>query len=321
MTVDAIHAKAARLGVLAVSLLLLAGSGTGPGAAEAQPGAAAIGLRVVRLVDTTRTLRLPDGRHAPRTLLTYIRYPADGPPGATDLPDAPVARETAPRPLIVFIHGFAVTPAIYSRLLQSWTRAGYIVAAPVFPLESAGAPGGPDEADLVNEPSDVSFVISQLLSGAAAPSLASALDSTRIAVAGQSDGGEAALAVGYSRSFHDPRVGAAVVLSGARMSGVGGFHFGPGSPPLLAVQGTADPINAPRYTYAYFRSARRPKFLLRLLGAEHLPPYTTEQPQLGIVERVSEAFLDTFLGLHPERLAGLISLGNVRGTAALQAEP
>jgi dienelactone hydrolase len=306
--------------VLAATLLPAWASAPRPAARQASPPA--VGIRVVRLIDTTRTIRLPGGHRAPRTLLTYVRYPAIGAPGATDLPNAPVADAQGRLPLIVFVHGFAVTPGIYSHLLQAWARAGFVVASPVFPLESAGAPGGPDESDLVNEPSDVSFVISQLLAASAdASALAGAIDGSRIAVAGQSDGGEAALAAAYSRSFRDPRIGAAVILSGARMSGVGGYGFGPGSAPLLAIQGTADPINEPRYTYAYFRSAHRPKFLLRLLGAEHLPPYTTEQPQLGTVERVSIAFLDTFFRPQPAALQHLLALGTVPRVASLQAEP
>ena len=80
-------------------------------------------------------------------LTTVVRYPAT----------------RGPHPLIVFAHGFALTPATYSRLLRAWTQAGYVVAAPVFPLEDANAPGGPTESDLVNEPRDVSFVVTRLL--------------------------------------------------------------------------------------------------------------------------------------------------------------
>lgn len=281
----------------------------------------AVGLRVVRLVDPTRTIRLPHGRRAPRTLITYVRYPALGPPRATDMIGATPAK--GPFPLVVFAHGFAVTPTIYSRLLESWTRAGYVVAAPVFPLENEHAPGGPDESDLVNEPTDTSFVITQLLAGNAAGAgvFAGLIDPTRVAVAGQSDGGEAALAVAYSRRFADPRVHAAIVLSGAEMSGVGGYRFGRGSCPLLAVQGTADTTNEPRFTYAFFAAAHRPKYLLRLLGARHLPPYTREQPQLALVERVSTAFLDGYLEPRSGALARLPALGNVPRVSALTADP
>ncbi len=166
-------------------------------------------------------------------------------------------------------------------------------------------------------------MISRLLADSAAPGnpLSGLIDPARIAVAGQSDGGEAALAVAYSRRLRDPRVRAAVVLSGAEMSGIGGFAFPSGGPALLAAQGTADTTNEPRYTYAYFRAARRPKYLLRLLGAQHLPPYTNEQPQLGIVERASIAFLDGYLADQPGPLAQLASLGDVPGAAALTSEP
>ena len=41
------------------------------------------------------------------------------------------------------------------------------------------------------------------------------------------------------------------------------------------------------------------KFLVWLVGASHLPPYTDEQPQLGIVERSVVAFLDHYLEGRP----------------------
>src|SRR5207253_210206 len=91
--------------------------------------------------------RLPDGRRVPRPLETVVRCPAT--PGR--------------HPLIVFAHGFALTPATYHHLLDAWAQAGYVVAAPVFPLTTANAPGGPDEADIVNQPRDMSFVITKLL--------------------------------------------------------------------------------------------------------------------------------------------------------------
>jgi dienelactone hydrolase len=278
---------------------------------------------MLRLVDRSRATELHNGRTEPRTLLTYVRYPALGAPGQTDVSNAPAARAGGPFPLIIFGHGFAVTPALYARLLQSWAGAGYVVAAPVFPLENANSPGGPDEADLINQPTDMRFVISRLLETSSAGSgpLAGLVDPSRIAVTGHSDGGETALAVAYSRRFRDPRVGAAVILSGAEMSGVGGFTFPQGSPPLLATQGTADTINQPRFTNAFFGRARRPKYLLRLLDAGHLSPYSREQPQLAIVERVTIAFLDGYLKRSAGALLRLVPLGSAPRTAALLAKP
>jgi predicted dienelactone hydrolase len=198
-----------------------------------------------------------------------------------------------------------------------------VVAAPVFPLGNADAPGGPDEADVINQPRDMSFVISSLLSPDASDAgpLAGLVESTRIAVTGHSDGGETALAIAYSRRFRDPRVDAAVILSGAEMSGVGGYAFTQGSPPLLAVQGTADTSNEPKYTEAFVKQARPPKFLLSLPGAGHLRPYTSQEPQLAIVERVTTAFLDRYLKGQSGALKDLVSSARVAGTSALRADP
>jgi predicted dienelactone hydrolase len=113
----------------------------------ASPGALVYRVRLFRFVDDSRTIRLPDGRRVPRSLETVVRYPAAG----------------GSYPLIVFGHGFALTPARYAGLLRAWTEAGYVVAAPVFPLGNAAAPGGPNESDLINQPKDMSFVISRLL--------------------------------------------------------------------------------------------------------------------------------------------------------------
>lgn len=277
----------------------------------------AVGLRTLSLLDSSRTVQLPGGGLGPRPLITYVRYPALGRPGTGDLPNAAPVRSAGAFPLIVFGHGFAVTPAPYARLLQSWASAGYVVAAPVFPLGSAGAPGGPNESDLVNQPADMSFVISSLLAGRApAP-----VDPAQIAVAGQSDGGDTALAVAYDPRFRDRRVRAAVILAGAEIPFLSNFAFPLAGPALLATQGTADTVNQPSFTEAFFAAAHRPKYLLWLLRAEHLPPYTDQQPQLGIVERVTRAFLDGYLKGAPAALAQMRSQANVAGAASLVSEP
>jgi dienelactone hydrolase len=280
-----------------------------------------VGEIVVGYTDPTRRVRLPGRGSVPRPLVTVIRYPAEGGSSRVDARGAPSAKIHGPFPLIVFGHGFAVTPAVYAPLLRAWARAGYVVAAPIFPLSNANTPGGPDESDLVNQPTDVSVVITRLLAASAAHNgiLAGLVDPHRIAVAGQSDGGSTALAVAYNSHFADRRVGAAVILSGAEIPGLGGYDFPIPSPPLLAMQGTADVVNAPRSTYAYYRIARPPKFLLSLLGAPHLGPYTDEQPQLGVVERESVAFLDRYLKHQPAARGRMWTAGDVPGIATLSA--
>ena len=272
----------------------------GSGSAKRPPG---FDVRVFRFVDHTRTIALPDGRRIDRTVVTIVRYPSTG----------------GQYPLVVFGHGFALTPATYARLLRAWTRAGYVVAAPVFPLGNANAPAGPNESDLVNQPADMRFVITRLLARDTRPGgvLEGRIDPRRIAIAGHSDGAETALAVAYDNRYRDARVRAAVILSGAEMPAMGSFHRN--GPPLLAMQGTADPINAPDNTLSYYRLAMRPKFLVLLIGASHLPPYASEEPQLGIVERVTIAFLDHYLKRGSVR--AFMLAGRNPGLSTLEADP
>jgi len=253
-------------------------------------------------VDHSRTMLLPDGRHVARRITTIVRWPATGGPHA----------------LVVFAHGFALTPADYVPLLERIASAGFVVAAPVFPLTNARAPGGPNEADLVNQPRDVSFVIARLLAlNRASGRLQRAIAPSRIAVAGQSDGGITALAVAYDMRYRDRRVRAAIIMSGARPAGFGSFPRG--GPPLLAMQGTADLLNAPATTAAYFSVAYRPQFLNWLVGASHRPRYTDEQPQLGIVARSVVAFLDHYLDGRP--LAAFERAARRPGLTRLVADP
>lgn len=294
--------------------------GPQPVAPVLPPGPYAVGVSKLPLVDAGRRIRI-GRRRLPRPVTTWLRYPAAGAGAGVEIPNAPAAGGSLP--LIVFAHGFDVTPATYTRLLDAWAAAGYVVAAPVFLLSSSEAPGGADESDVLNQPADVSFVISTLLVASASPSspLHGLIDPTRIAVAGQSDGGVVALLSAYGRRYRDPRIRAAVVLSGSEWSGIGGYAFTPGSAPLLAVQGTSDPINSPSNTYEYFRAARRPKYLLRLLRAKHLPPYTTQQPQLQIVESATRAFLGGYLQERGDLLSLLGPLATVPRVAALTSEP
>jgi dienelactone hydrolase len=281
----------------------------------------AVGLRTLRLVDRSRRVRQADGRVVARTLVTEVRYPALGAPSGADARGAPAARAAGPFPLVVFGHGFGLLPRTYALLLRAWARAGFVVAAPAFPLERATAPGGPVESDIVNQPGDVRFLISALLrDGAAARGpLHGLLDPQEIAVGGHSDGASTASAVAYDRRERDPRVRAALLFSGAAIDGA--FLPRHGSPPLLAVQGTADAVHPPAGTYAAFAAAPRPKYLLRLLGAGHEDPYTIQLPQRRVVERVAVAFLDRYLRHRPDAERVLRAAARAPGIASLTAAP
>ena len=284
------------------------------------PVATTVGLRVITFVDRTRVVHFHHGKVEPRTLVTQIRYPALGSAEADDVPDAAPLTAAGPFPLIVFGPGFAETPTAYARLLDAWARAGYVVAAPLFPLTQKHVPGGRRESDLINQPADMSVVISRMLGRNANPSsfLFGLIAPDLIAVAGQSDGAATALAEAFDPAFADARVRAAIILSGAELTSIDDtIPFPSQGPALLATQGSRDTINEPAATHRYFKLAPPPKFLLTLIGATHLPPYTTQQPYLGVVEQVTIAFLDHFLLAKHLSLARMRDVGNVTGIARL----
>jgi hypothetical protein len=89
----------------------------------------------------------------------------------------------------------------------------------------------------------------------------------------------------------------------------------------LATQGTTDTINPPGATSAFYDSAAVPKYLLALLGASHLPPYSVQAPALTVVERVTIAVLDHYLKHRPGSLHRLTNAGNVAGLATAHRHP
>jgi pimeloyl-ACP methyl ester carboxylesterase len=273
----------------------------------------------LHLVDHTRTITLPGGQVMPRPVTTIVRYPTLSSRNSQGVSSSHPARKDGPFPVIVFGHGFDFTPSFYARLLRYWTSAGFVVASPIFPLEQRNAPGGANEDDLPNQPQDMRFVIANLLHLEAGP-LSGLINRHEIAVAGHSDGGDTALALAYDASLRDSHIQAAVILSGAEIPMLPAFRITGGGPPLLATQGTADTINLPSATAAFFDSAPPPKYLLQLLGASHLGPYATNRVELGVVERVTTAFLQNYL--YHDRAAGrnLLRSGDVPRVATLQVD-
>jgi len=288
-----------------VALVVLIAA-VGASAAFAAPTATRTLPHVLKYVDTSRTIKFPHEKREFRPVTTEFWYP-------------PARDGSGPFPLIVFGHGFASTPWWYRRILRDWAAAGYVVAAPIFPLGNANAPGGPNESDLVNQPADMSFVITKVLAASAGSTspLSGLVDPNKVAVAGQSDGAETAFAAAYEQPFYDARIHAALVLSGAIL-GPRRYveHTGV---PLLAVQGTGDTINPPVYSRHLFRAVGHPKFLLLLRGAGHLPPYTVPGRTFATVEHVTVAFLNHYLGAGSFAAIGSAAQG--LPTADLTSDP
>jgi pimeloyl-ACP methyl ester carboxylesterase len=313
-----------RAGVLALAgtviIVLLASCGIiggrpGPAGSPSRPGVPLgppyrIGNRVQGLVEV-------NGNYGPRTLQVDIRYPARSGRLGTDNPGAPAI--AAAFPLVVFAPGYLQCGSAYAPLLRSWAAAGFVVAAVRFPFTDCGT-ASPQEWDVVNQPADVSYVITRLLdeSASSRSPLHGLIDQRRIAVAGQSDGGDTVAADAFSTCCRDHHVTAAVILAGAELATFGGSYFPPGSPPGLFVQGTSDLVNPPANTEKlYGGDGAGPKALLMLPGAGHFPPYEGDGPAEQLVARVTTSFLQ--LIMLGSRTAGrsMMKEGNIRGRSVL----
>jgi predicted dienelactone hydrolase len=228
-----------------------------------------------------------------RVLPTGVRYPI--------LAGAP---DRVRFPLVVFSQGFNEPAEAYSALLDAWARAGYVVADPTYPLTDPSTPGGVNESDIVNHPTDLRFVISTLRAAASDPHsrLYGVLNPREVAVAGQSDGGDVSLAVAANSCCRDPAVKAAMILSGAELAAFGGTYYGARGVPILVAQGSDDPINVPGCSAQLYDQASPPKYYLDMIGAQHLPPYIDPGPTRRGIELATTAFLNAFLKHRPAAL-------------------
>jgi predicted dienelactone hydrolase len=189
-------------------------------------------------------------------------------------------------PLVLLAPGYQVGPDTYSHLAQTWAAAGFVVAAPEFPLADQAVAGPAlDENDLNNEPADAEFVLASLIQPSS--SVAARIDPTRVAVTGHSDGAEVALALGQEGRSD---IKAVIAMAGQPVVP----HQAP-NPPLLVIQGDQDTINPPARAQAVYDQAASPRFLLTLLGAPHLAPFSGGSKWQPVVESATTDFLNRYL--------------------------
>jgi dienelactone hydrolase len=250
----------------------------------------------------------------PRRLLIQLWYPLASGTGATGRP-AP-----GPLPLIAFGPGFMQCAGPYAGLLRAWASAGYVVAAVNFPRSDCLTGTAATEADLVNQPADMSFAITALLRRSAAGTglLAGRLARHEVAIAGQSDGGDTVAAVAANSCCSDRRVRAVAVLSGAQWPAMPGAFFARSPVPMLFTQGDADTVNLPGCSVAMYRADPAwARFYLDLFGADHTGPYWGTNRYERIVARVTLAFFDHYVLGHDAAAAAMRRAGNVRHVARL----
>jgi len=250
----------------------------------------------------TRTVTFVDD-HRDRTLATTIHSPVDVP---------------GPVPLIAFAHGNDGHPRKFSQLLTAWAEAGYVVAAPAFPLTNDEAPGPSVFSDVANQPADVRFVIDEMLALNDDPddALFETIDPEHIGAGGLSLGGWTTYGVTYNSCCRDDRIDAALAMSAIFGTFEGGDYDVSGVP-LLIIYGTADPIAAG--SPDVYVEAAPPKYLVTIVGGTHAAPFEDDpDPADGIVRTVTIDFWDAYLSGRPGALEALVADARVPGATELE---
>jgi dienelactone hydrolase len=278
------------------------------------PGSYQIGRRQVTFTEPGHIGPAGENLGA-RTLVTVVRYPvalrSDG------------RAVHGPFPLVLFAPGFMQCGGPYSGLLQAWASAGYVVVTVNFPRTDCSVGTAADEADLVNQPADMSYVLTRMLALNAQPQgwFSGLVNRDQIGVSGQSDGGDTVAALAANACCTDHRVRAVAVLSGAEWPPMPGRYFLDRAPPMLFVQGTADTINPPWMSLQLYQADTAGiRYYLDLFGANHTGPYWGINPVEQLVVRVTVAFLDRYVLGQARALAVMARDGNAGGAAALVSD-
>jgi dienelactone hydrolase len=250
-----------------------------------------------------------------RRLSTTIFYPAQGSATGIAAKNATPDRAGGPYPLIVAAHGFGGSVAEMQALSERWAAAGYVVAEPLFPLTNEHTPGGPDAADYISQPADMSYVITSVLQASARSNgpLAGLVDPNQIGAAGHSLGGITTLGLAANTCCHDPRVKAAIVFSGDSEGFPHGHFDYTHAPPMMFVHGTADPVVPYQSSVDAFNLANGPKALVSVIGGGHDATVGTSGRWFASIARVTTDFFNAYVkgdhaaanGISTDAVAGL----------------
>jgi fermentation-respiration switch protein FrsA (DUF1100 family) len=256
-------------------------------------------------VDTTRKTKACGGvaELPQRTLPVTVFYPADGTPGKETIPNAPGAKDKGPFPLLVFSHGVGAFGTAYAATLTVIASAGYIVAAPTYPLGNNKTPGGATITDIDEQTRDVSFLLDQYvaMSAKSGNPLSGLVDPDRLGAFGHSMGAITSIGVGFNNCCADKRLKAVAEWSGLHLS-LDGDDAKAVSPvskgrPLLVLHGDKDPIVPYPTGQAFYAQAGGPKYFVTLPGQGHITPFVVGlgSPVGSVVTLSTIDFFDRYL--------------------------
>lgn len=273
-----------------------------PQSGVVSPETFAVGMAHRDFKDPSRPTRAHGGAPelAGRKLPTLVLYPAEGRAGSAPKEGA---KPAAGRwPLIVFSHGSTRSGADYLATLAVWASAGYVVAAPDYPLSRTGVQGGTDYSDAPEQAHDVAFLIewlSALSKGDNDEVLGKRLVPGAIGIAGQSFGAITSLLAGFHTCCMIPQVRAVVSFAGSGVPGVADGSLAPEAAgrPLLSIHGDADPTLPYAGEHDGWAALHGDKYFLTLPGGGHDDGFFggVATPRDRVVSLVSLGFFDRYL--------------------------
>jgi dienelactone hydrolase len=209
-------------------------------------------------------------------------------------------------PLLVMAHGLGGLPDKFEAFAQALANAGVVVAALQFPLTNQNAPAGSTAGmhDLLNQPGDVSFVITWLLQSVsdAESALYKRFDANKLAVLGHSYGGATVLGLTRYDCCLDKRVWISILVAAAtQLNAIAFRQAAPNSdgPPTLIIHGRDDHIINYASSEKLYPLLSSPCFFLGipdtghsdLLESQTQPPDTARE----ITQRAVKSFIAEFL--------------------------
>lgn len=295
-----------------------ASAGVGP---ATPAGGYALGQRTVTFVDHSRPTNADPNRHLlakpDRTIPVTMIYPS-----ASGAVNGPFTEGAAPAsgafPLVVLSHGVTANGGLMVTVLQAWAHAGYVIAAPTYPLSSGGGAG---ISDLPQQPRDLAFVVRSLQTLLDQPDdpLRGHVETACVALAGHSLGAVTTLEAAYESGFAVPGLRAAIEMSGLLFPLPPGTFANAPAVPLLLIHGDADttvPISGSQNAFATLTG---PRYFITFHGGSHNsifgPPYST------VLHAAVIKFLDAEMKGKATELSTIGETVSGSGVATLQTHP
>ena len=214
--------------------------------------------------------------------------------------------------LVILAHGFGGNPARFDAIGQRLAAAGYIVAAPTFPLTNEAAPGGFSQGalDTLSQPGDISFVIDALLQANRDRNdpLFERIDPERMGAMGHSLGGTTVIGATRVECCTDTRLDAtAYVEPGASfVETLFGAPYDRQGPPTLTFQGEVEFPISPEASRIFQASIDAPRILVEMVGGNHINMIerfgAEPDPLLDQAARMMIAFFDAYVADSPQEL-------------------